>query len=473
MSIIAIDNDEIFLRGLRDLLEQASLPMESVSDPFLGLNLISENPEKFKIVILDYHMPGKTGEQLAIEIKSINKNIKIIMLSGTDDENIIRSCYEAGAEHFFKKEGTKSQNIIYTVKGLFAENSMCEVDPNQENTERENSLKIRKTLKMEGRSRALAQIANQVELYGPSNENILIQGESGTGKEQVARAIHQNSSRHDGPFICINCGAIPKDLLESELFGHIKGAFTGASQTKIGKFQLANNGTLFLDEIGDMDLSLQVKILRAIQERTIEPVGGNHSIKVNIRIIAATHRNLNAAVKSGNFREDLFYRLKVLSIGIPPLRERPEDIEPLVMHFINLKQQETGTKKSISDAAMRILKSSDWPGNVRQLEAAIKHAYIHAIRVIQPESLDQSIKSETASRITNLRSKTGIIKHSELVDSFNEIERNLLEDALRLAGTKSAAAELLDISHQAMNYRRKKLGLDLNNEKSLETNNFN
>ncbi len=473
MAIIAIDNDEIFLDGLRNLLEKASLSLESACDPNLGLSLISESPEKFKVAILDYHMPEKTGQKLANEIKSINKDIKIIMLSGANDEDIIKSCYEAGAEHFFKKEGTNPQQIIYTIKGLLAETSLDEVDPSQTNTEQENSFKIRKTLKMEGRSRALAQIAEQVELYSPSNETVLIQGESGTGKEQVAKAIHKNSPRSEGPFICINCGAIPKDLLESELFGHIKGAFTGASQTKIGKFQLANNGTLFLDEIGDLELSLQVKILRALQERTIEPVGGNHSIKVNIRIVAATHKNLNAAVKSGNFREDLFYRLKVLSITIPPLRERPEDIEPLVMHFINLKQQETGVKKSISDAAMRILKSSDWPGNVRQLEAAVKHAYIHAIRVIQPESLDQSIRSETASRVTTLRARTGIIKHQELIESFNDIERTLLEDAFRVAGTKSAAAELLDISHQAMNYRRKKLGLDLNNEKDLEVNNFN
>lgn len=463
--VLAIDNDAIFLAGLKSLLADSGIDLDTAPGAHEGVSAILATPEKYRAVLLDYEMPALKGDAVARKLKEVNSALKIIMLSGTEDENVVRTCYAAGAERFLLK-GQDSAQTIEALLSVLTEGEAEEIASDEAaDSAAQNARTIETILRMSGCSRAMAHVATLVERYAKSNENVLILGESGVGKEGVARAIHANSSRRDKPFVAINCGAIPRDLLESELFGHERGAFTGATIAKKGKFLLANNGTLFLDEIGDLDLSLQVKILRALQEKTIEPVGSHNSIKLNIRIIAATHRKLPDLVSAGQFREDLYYRLKVLPIAIPPLRERPEDIEPLIKHFVALQERESGTKKKISDAAMRTLKSLPWPGNVRQLEASVKYAFVNSVRVIQAESLEPDLVSGAKARLQELARKSGLMTHAEFTEQVAEMERALLQEALRLAGNvKSAAAEILGMSHQAMNYRRLTLGLDSGNK---------
>lgn len=458
--VLAVDNDPMVLGGLLRLAEDTPIEVETATSGIQGIDLVTRSPDKYRAVLLDYEMPGMNGDEVARSMRKINPNLKIIMLSGTENEEVVKSCYAAGAERFVLKaqDSSKIRDILLSV---VSDDEASEIDPDSEKeTALQNAILIDSTLKMTGHSRAMANVARVVKKVSASNENVLIQGESGVGKELVARGIHANSPRAGGPFIAINCGAIPKELLESELFGHEKGAFTSAVQSKKGKFLLANNGTLFLDEIGDLELALQVKLLRALQERTIEPVGSQMSIKVNIRIVAATHRNLADLVAKGLFREDLYYRLKVFPVTIAPLRERPEDIEPIVHHIISLKEEETGTKRKISDAAMRAFKSLPWPGNVRQLEAAVKYAFLNSTRVIQVDSIDPELLS-AKQRFDQLAKQRGLMSHEEFTKIVLEMEKSLLEDAMKMAGNvKSRAAELLGVSHQAMNYRRRKLGLD-------------
>lgn len=472
-TVLAIDNDAVALSGLQLLMARKGIELDTATGGAEGISLVRQNPEKYRAILLDYEMPGMNGDAVARRLKEIDPSIKIIMLSGTEDESVVKACYQAGAERFVVKSKDPSEKVFDALGSLIEEGEIEEIDINADaQSAGQNAAVIDSILKMKGCSRALANVARSVKKYAASNETVLIHGESGVGKEVVAKAIHGNSPRSAGPFIAINCGAIPKDLLESELFGHERGAFTGAHQAKKGKFLLANNGTLFLDEIGDLEPALQVKLLRAIQERTIEPVGGHNSIKVNIRIIAATHRDLSALVAEGLFREDLYYRLKVLPIMIPPLRERPEDIEPLVKYFVNLKEEETGTKRKISDAAMRTLKSLPWPGNVRQLEACVKYAFINSVRVIQIESLEKDIISGARNRLETLAKEKGLMSHAEFTRLTLDLEKSLLQDAMKMAGNvKSFAAELLGMSHQAMNYRRRKLGLDAEIEEKNETKN--
>ncbi|MBX3040533.1 MAG: sigma-54-dependent Fis family transcriptional regulator [Bdellovibrionaceae bacterium] len=468
--VLAVDNDPMVLGGLLRLAQDTPIQVETATSGPQGIDLISQAPDKYRAVLLDYEMPGMNGDEVARRMREINPNLKIIMLSGTENEEVVKSCYAAGAERFVLKaqDSGKIRDILLSV---VSDGEADEIDLDGESA-LQNAALIDSTLKMKGYSRAMANIARVVKKVSPSNETVLIQGESGVGKELVARGIHTNSPRADKPFIAINCGAIPKDLLESELFGHERGAFTGAVQSKKGKFLLANNGTLFLDEIGDLEPSLQVKLLRALQEKTIEPVGSQMSIKVNIRIVAATHRNLAELVEKGLFREDLYYRLKVFPITIAPLRERPEDIEPIVQHIINLKEEETGTKRKISDAAMRAFKSLPWPGNVRQLEAAVKYAFLNSTRVIQVDSIDPELLS-AKNRFDQLARQSRLMSHDEFTKIVFEMEKSLLEDAMKMAGNvKNRAADLLGISHQAMNYRRRRLGLEAEPEtEKAETKN--
>jgi DNA-binding NtrC family response regulator len=294
-----------------------------------------------------------------------------------------------------------------------------------------------------------------------SNASILIHGESGTGKELVARAIHDHSSRKDGPFVAVNCAAIPRELMESELFGHVKGSFTGAIADKKGKFELADGGTIFLDEIGDLDISLQAKILRALQEREFERVGGTKAIRVNIRLIAATNKDLARAMKEGSFREDLFYRLSVIPLRIPPLRERSEDILYLAEHFLGKYNQENGKNiKGIDPEAMKALKTYDWPGNVRELENCMERAVVMAesdrIRLSDLPLALQSGKIEEAGPFEG-ESKKGV--SWELCRPIREIEKEyILRTLEEMKGNRTRTAEVLEISVRGLRDKLKEYG---------------
>lgn len=312
-----------------------------------------------------------------------------------------------------------------------------------------------------GQSSAIKRVFKLIDKVAPTESTVLILGESGTGKELVARAIHQKSRRKDGPFIPVNCGAIPEELLESELFGYEKGAFTGANRSKPGRFELANGGTIFLDEIAEMSPKLQVKLLRILQEKTIERLGSERPISVNIRIIAATNRNLEAEVAEGRFRKDLYFRLNVIPIQLPPLRERKEDIPLLAEHFLKkFCEREEVPLKRLSEEALKCLLSYSWPGNVRELENLMERLVILTEdEVIRKEDLPEHL-CEPSSLSLNYFPETFPPEGLDLQETLKEIEKSLILKALEASGgVKSRAAKLLRLNRTTLIEKMKRLGL--------------
>ena len=307
-----------------------------------------------------------------------------------------------------------------------------------------------------GQSKVMRGVFNQIVKVAPKESTVLLSGETGTGKELIARSIHQHSKRQDKPFIAINCAAIPEGLLESELFGHEKGAFTGANSRKPGKLELADGGTLFLDEIGDMPLETQAKVLRSIEENTIERVGAIKPIKVNVRFIAATNRNLEKMVENGLFRQDLFYRLNVFSILLPPLRHRREDIPLLAEKFLN----EMEKKPHISSESLQLLMTNDWPGNVRELKNALESAAVLAGKKILPSNLPFSLKRNDETIVTAIKtfeSVPELIGNADLDYRLRAFERKNIVDALRQSGgVQVKAAAILGIKERSLWHRIKK-----------------
>jgi two-component system response regulator PilR (NtrC family) len=399
-------------------------------------------------------------------MKAIYSDVRIVMVSGEESSEVTEACTDAGAEKFLVK-GSEPAQLLNTLLSMIFSGEGGNEEP-----EAERRAKISRILKMVGCSREFAKVAELVFRFGPYEESVLIFGESGVGKEQIAKAIHENSPRKNKPYIAINCGALPKDLLESELFGHEKGSFTGALAKKVGLLEQANGGTIFLDEIGDMPLELQVKMLRALQEKVIQPIGGTPR-KVNFRVVAATHRNLKKAAQRNEFRRDLYYRLNYLNIEVPALRERPEDIEPLIRHFLFEMQEKMKVIKPISDGAMRKLKSHIWPGNVRDLEASVKKAFALAdgkiTEKIVKEAIDYDVSDASIMRLRQIVEEGEIMPKHEFDQLVEQAERCLFKRALELAnGKKAAAARILEISHSTMNDRRVALGLDKLREKTID-----
>lgn len=443
------------------LFANVDVEVESASSGVLGIALFREQPNRFPVVLLDLEMKTKDGlgidgDEVARQLKSIQPEVRIVMVSGVEDEQIVKKCLDAGAEKFIRK-GSDPTNLIAIVSSMLPK---CD-EERDHRSDIDRQERIRSILKMVGRSSELCQVADTISKFAAFDEPVLILGESGVGKEGIARAVHENSVRRNKKFVAINCSAFGKDLLESELFGHERGAFTGALNKKIGLFEHADGGTIFLDEIGDMPLDLQVKILRALQEKTIHPVGSLSPKKIDFRVVAATHRDLRKAAEHGLFRQDLYYRLKYLTIDIAPLRERPEDIEPLARHFIQQMEEKTGLKKQVSDSALRKLKSHSWPGNVRDLEAVVKKAFVMSESRITPQAFVEDIKDASGNNIEALLACGEIIKYDDFIRRVEDQERTLLLRAMELSGNvKSAAATLLGMNHNTMNYRRSVLKME-------------
>jgi transcriptional regulator with GAF, ATPase, and Fis domain len=310
---------------------------------------------------------------------------------------------------------------------------------------------------MVGASLAMQDVLNTIRKVAPSNAAVLIQGETGTGKELIAEAIHRNSNRREAAFVKMNCAALPESLLESELFGHERGAFTGADRQRVGRFELANGGTLFLDEIANMSQGIQAKVLRAIQEQEFERVGGTQTIKVDVRLVAATNRDLSQAMQQGTFREDLYYRLNVVNIAVPPLRGRKEDIESLADHFVRKYAAELNKEVlGLSPEALRVLRRYNWPGNVRELENTVERA------VLMTEST--RIEGDDVALLGQASQATGenplpVHLPPQGMD-LEEIEKEILLEALRMSNwVQKEAAALINISSRAMNYKVKKFGI--------------
>jgi DNA-binding NtrC family response regulator len=362
--ILVVDDERMALETTKLLLEpETDLIVQTTDSTAEAIRLIRAEPNGYAVVLLDFTMPGKDGASVAKLMLSINPHLQIVMNSGDKSRETLKLSYSVGITDFIEKD-TDPSEFRARIKQLCKkfEDTAQTLEPIETADDR---TKLIRSINMIGTSQAMADVATLVLQVASTSCNVLIHGESGTGKELVARAIHKNSSRRQKPFVAINVAAIAENLIESDLFGHERGAFTGAEKTKIGKLKLADGGTVFLDEIGDMKPELQVKLLRFLQEGEIQAVGAVKSEKVDVRVIAASHVDLENAVEQNKFREDLFYRLNVVKISIPPLRDRPEDIRPLVVHFQKAFQAES---KTILVKTLRYLESYPWRGNIRELE---------------------------------------------------------------------------------------------------------
>jgi len=456
--ILVADDDITSVAIMKKVLEESGHSVTTVTDGKTALAKLKQ--VKFDVLVTDFDMPGLNGIQLTKEAIELESDLIVVLITAFVSVKQVVEAIKLGAFDYLTKPINREELVLAVNRGLEKISILNENLLLKHELEK-SDLNAEKSFEYATISPELKAILNDVNKVAKSDSTVLITGENGTGKEVLAKYIYHHSKRANQPFVVVNCAAIPNQLLESELFGHAKGSFTGAINDHKGYFEIANNGTIFLDEIGDMPLDLQVKILRALQEKTIQPIGALSPRKIDFRVVAATHRNLREAAELGTFRQDLYYRLKYLTIEVAPLRERPEDIEPLVRYFINQMEEKTGLKKPISDSALRKLKSHSWPGNVRDLEAVVKKAFVMSDARITPQAFSEEIVDFKANNIEALLASGEIIKYDDFIRRVEEQERTLLLRAMELSGNvKSAAALLLGMNHNTMNYRRSVLRME-------------
>jgi len=395
-NILIVDDEKNYPMIIGELLQEEGYASSTASSGMEALDIL--NNDLIDLVLTDVKMPGMNGIQLLEKIKEINPDIPVIIMTAYGSVEKAVEAMHKGAYTFILKPFENQALIAHIAKAISVYRIV------QENNFLRDAISSRYSFdNIIGKSKPMQEIYEIIKKVAPSNASFLIEGESGTGKELVAKSIHYNSPRKNKSLVAVNCSAFAETLLESELFGHEKGAFTGAGTMKKGRFEIADQGTLFLDEIGEMPISLQIKLLRVLQEKTIERVGGTLSIPVDFRLIAATNKNLEDEIKKGNFREDLYYRLNVVKTVIPPLRERPEDIPLLVNHFIDKytnEQTSTSTVSGIKPEAVKILCDYQWKGNVRELENTIERCVILAgTNTITPSDLPPQIRQMIPSTL--------------------------------------------------------------------------
>jgi len=379
--ILVVDDEEIMRDMVADSLELGGHRCTVAANPQIALEQIAVvNPD---LIISDYKMPGMTGLDLLKAVKKERPSQPFLMMTAFGSIEMAVEALQSGADHFIEKKDLEHAEIIEHAVAMVLEKYKY----------RTENFALRKKLcekNFIGHGKNFLALNEFVEKVAPTNASVLITGESGVGKEVLARAVHYQSLRAGGPFIKINCAALPESLIESELFGHEKGSFTGALKTRRGKFELADGGTLLMDEIGEMPLAAQSKLLRVLQERVVVRVGGDDEIKIDVRIVCTTNRDLKKEVESGNFREDLYYRLSVVPVHVPPLRERKEDIPDLLNYFVSKFNEENGyAVEEASDEAIAMLQKQPWPGNIRQLENSIERAMVFCKSgILTPEFFD-------------------------------------------------------------------------------------
>src|SRR6266513_1510837 len=365
--ILVIDDEAEIRRSVRMILEYEGYEVIEASTGPEGVTLAErEAPD---LVFLDIKMPGMDGLDALQRIKALNETLPVVIISGHGTVSTAVEATKAGAFDFIEKP-LATERVLVTIR-----NALDQTRLRDENTSLKRAVEVRH--QMVGESPALRQVWDAIKRAAPTNATVLLLGESGSGKELVARSIHRNSLRSRDRFVQVNCAAIPEELIESELFGHEKGSFTGATEKQIGKFEQADHGTIFLDEVGDMSAKTQAKVLRVLQEGEVERLGSARTIKVDVRVIAATNKDLEAEIEKGNFREDLYFRLSVIPIRVPPLRDRPEDIALLVRHYMESFSRENNTRpKRITQAALEALQRYRWKGNIRELRNTVERMII-------------------------------------------------------------------------------------------------
>ena len=456
-TILVVDDEPNYLIVLSELLRDENFEVYTAPGTDEAISIVKE--VDLDLVITDMQMPGKDGSVLMHEVKSHNQDLPVIIITAYAEVEKAVAAMQAGAFSYLAKPFSNDE-LIATISRAVSHYTLI-----KENIRLREEMRQRSGFDtMIGKNPQMVQIYELIKKVAPTPASVLITGESGTGKELVAKAIHVNSPREPFPFITVNCAALTENLLESELFGHEKGAFTDAATMRKGRFELANQGTIFLDEIGEIPLSLQSKLLRLLQEKNFERVGGNLTIDVDVRIISATNKDLKEEVQQGRFREDLFYRLNVIHLALPALRDRMDDIPLLVDHF--LKKCATNLAKEkleIAPEALRLLVNLPWEGNVRELENTIERAAIlcndNVIEPddVQPESVSIDKSSEWSREVDIL---DYIPDSVELNDVLYTVEERLLKRALEKTGhVQARAAEQLGITKSLLQYKMKKYGI--------------
>ncbi len=450
--ILIIDDEAAIRESLEMLLTLEGFQVFTATEGSSGLDLLSRND--YDLLLLDLALPGESGIDLLPRIKATQPHLPVIMITAFGTVGNVVDAIRAGAENFVQKPWD-NEKLLADIRSAIGRHKA-----EQEVIQLKRALKMRYNFEhIVGKSEPMLRLFDLVAQVAPSRSTVLIQGESGTGKELVAKALHANSPRRDKPFVPVNTGAVPSELLESTLFGHVRGAFTSAVNSKKGLFEVANGGTLFLDEIGTMSMDMQAKILRVLQDRRFMQLGGTHEIQVDVRIVAATNVNLQNAVREGRFREDLFYRLNVIALDLPPLRLRREDIPLLAAHFLKLYAEENGTgDRVLSPEALRVLMEYEWPGNVRELENAMERGVVlSTTRIIPPELLPAQLTGSTYSAAS--------LEHrpdASLFDIMEEIERRIIADRLeRCHWNQTEAAEFFKVPLSTLNQKIKRLNIEV------------
>jgi two-component system response regulator PilR (NtrC family) len=444
MKVLVVDDEKSILELLTVVFRKEGYDVRSNSGTPKAFDLVEEGD--YDVLVCDIKMPGVDGMELLKRSKELHPIIPVIMITAYGSVKQAVEALRLGALDYVVKPFEVDELKILVSHGL------------EERNLREENVLLKKAIQeassfdnIIGKSRAMREIYGMIEKVAATDSTVLITGESGTGKEMVARAIHAHSRRKDRPFVSINCGALPENLLESELFGHVRGSFTGAVAEKRGMFETAQAGTIFLDEVGEMSPWTQVKLFRVLQERTIRRVGGNEEIGVDVRIIAATNQDLRRRIAEGRFREELFYRLNVISFEMPPLRRRIEDLPLLVGHFLRKHCEKLGRPvKRITPEVMNVLEIYPWPGNVRELENLIE-------RIVAVESRETvtvgSLPEEILGRRTKVEAESALGPGFNLEDHLDEVAKRYIQEAGdRAGGNMSRMADLLGISYRSLRY---------------------
>jgi DNA-binding NtrC family response regulator len=450
--LLIIDDEPSIRESLEVLLTLEGFDVTLAIDGPSGLDALSR--ADFDLLLLDLALPGESGIDLLPGITAQYPQLPVIMITAFGTVGNVVDAIRAGAENFVQKPWDNEKLLADIRTAIARHRAEAEV------------IQLKRTLKQRynfenivGKSEPMLRLFDIVAQVAPSRSTVLIQGESGTGKELIAKAIHAHSPRRDRLFVPVNTGAIPSDLLESTLFGHVRGAFTSAVTAKKGLFETANGGTLFLDEIGTMSMDMQAKILRVLQDRRFMQLGGTTEIQVDVRIVTATNVNLQQAVRDGRFREDLFYRLNVITLELPPLRQRREDIPLLAQHFLKFYAQENGIDTPVlAPEALRLLLDHEWPGNVRELENAMERGVVLSTKgAITPELLPSQLTGSTYS--------AAVLDHkpdASLFDVMEEIERRIIADRLeRCHWNQTEAAEYFKIPLSTLNQKIKRLNVEI------------
>ena len=445
-TVLVVEDEEKLRRVIELQLKEAGLEVEQAGSSEEALKLV----DRADLILTDLRLPGLSGLELLAALRRQDSHIPVVVMTAFGSiENAVEAM-KAGAVDFLPKPFSLDHLMTVVTKAL------------ELRTLRDENRELRAELSQRyefdnivGRSDAMREIFATITRVAPTRATVLLCGESGVGKDMIARAIHHHSPRADRPFVKINCTALPENLMESELFGYEKGAFTGANLSKPGKFEQADTGTVFLDEIGDVPGSIQVKLLRILQEREFERLGSNKTRHIDVRVLAATNVDLRAALEQGTFREDLYYRLNVLPLNIPPLRDRKEDIPFLARHFVKKLRKDLGSAvESISDAAIERLLEYHWPGNVRELENVIERSMVLASNPVL-EATDIKLDTGPQARVASV---DNFLPEGMTLDQY---EQSIIREALhRASGNKSQAARLLGLTRNALRYRLSQMGIE-------------